>query len=60
MAMPPFKRWLEDSKSELERLHRQGAESLVTSSFKQRPPCGTILYDKIVRMIFKKGRIIRG
>jgi hypothetical protein len=52
--MPPCKGRFEDTKSELERLHRQGVKTLLTSSSKKRPPRGTILYNKIIRMIFKK------
>jgi hypothetical protein len=52
-TMPPCKRRFEDTKSELERLHWQGIEALVTSPSKKRPPRGMILYNKIIRMIFK-------
>jgi hypothetical protein len=57
--MPPCKKWLEGSKRKLEGLHWQGVETLVTSSFKKRLPHGTILYNKMVRMIFREGRIVR-
>jgi hypothetical protein len=53
-TMPSCKRRFEDTKSELERLHWQGVETLVTSPSKKRPPRGTILYNKIIMIIFKK------
>jgi hypothetical protein len=31
----------------------------VTSPSKKRPPHGTILYNKVIRMIFKKSGIVR-
>jgi hypothetical protein len=53
-TMPPCKRRFEDTECKLERLHYQGVETLVTPSSKKRPPHGMILYNKIIRMIFKK------
>jgi hypothetical protein len=53
-TIPPCKGRFEDTKGKLERLHWQGVKSLVTSPSKKMPPRGMILYNKIVRMIFKK------
>jgi hypothetical protein len=53
-VVPSLQGWLEGSEDKFEGLQRKGVQPIVAPTSKKRFPRGSVLNNKIVRMVLKK------